>query len=67
METLGAAGVEVTLVDANHCPGAVQLCFELPGGLKYLHCGDARYCASMQQDPTLQRFVGARAVFLVRN
>lgn len=59
------AGVEVTLVDANHCPGAVQFCFQLPAGARYVHCGDARYCADMQHNATLQRFVGARAVFLV--
>lgn len=59
------AGVEVTLVDANHCPGAVQFCFQLPAGVRYVHCGDARYCAAMQHNATLQRFVGARAVFLV--
>ena len=60
-----STGVEVTLVDANHCPGAVQLCFQVANGARYLHCGDARYCAAMQRNTTLQRFVGARAVFLV--
>ena len=52
-------------MDANHCPGAVQFLFELPGGgPRYVHCGDMRFCAALTADPHLRRFVGARAVFL---
>lgn len=51
---------------ANHCPGAVQLIFRLPGGEVYLHCGDMRYASALQQNVHLQAAVGARAVFLVR-
>ncbi|KAL6766970.1 LIG6 [Auxenochlorella protothecoides x Auxenochlorella symbiontica] len=57
-------GVEVTLVDANHCPGAAQFLFQLQDGRKYIHCGDMRYAPHLKSDPHLQRFVGADAVFL---
>ncbi|GAB4816048.1 hypothetical protein N2152v2_003094 [Parachlorella kessleri] len=57
-------GVEVTLVDANHCPGAVQFLFELPDGCKYVHTGDMRYSPAFQDNPHLQRFRGADALYL---
>eukprot|EP00775_Hariotina_reticulata_P004079 gene4079-4326_t len=57
-------GAEVTLVDANHCPGAVLLLFRLPDGRRLIHTGDMRYCQAMKGNQHLEAFRGADAVYL---
>ncbi|KAF3779843.1 DNA cross-link repair protein [Nymphaea thermarum] len=61
-------GCEVTLIDANHCPGAVQVLVKVLGSegreKRYVHTGDMRFSESMLSDPILNEFVGADAVFL---
>ncbi|XP_055805079.1 DNA ligase 6-like isoform X1 [Solanum dulcamara] len=61
-------GSEVFLIDANHCPGAVQFLFKVPVSNgkfeRYIHTGDFRYCDDMKLEPVLNAFVGADAVFL---
>ncbi|KAG5380484.1 hypothetical protein IGI04_028326 [Brassica rapa subsp. trilocularis] len=58
-------GSEVVLIDANHCPGAVQFLFKIKDGSeRYIHTGDFRFCDSMRSDPFLSSFVGCDVVFL---
>ncbi|XP_050227399.1 DNA ligase 6 isoform X2 [Mercurialis annua] len=66
-ETVIIDGSEVTLIDANHCPGAVQFLFRVKsfGGIEmYVHTGDFRYCSDMKEARVLREFVGCDAVFL---
>lgn len=48
-------GVRITFLDANHCPGAVMILFEPPGGARpVLHTGDCRLVPAMQQEAALE-------------
>ncbi|KAI9162037.1 hypothetical protein LWI28_023160 [Acer negundo] len=61
-------GCEVVLLDANHCPGAVQFLFKVPCGNgdfeRYVHTGDFRFRNDMVLEPLMNEFVGCDSVFL---
>ncbi|KAK9951173.1 hypothetical protein M0R45_006631 [Rubus argutus] len=67
-QTVAIDGCEVVLIDANHCPGAVQFLFKVPAlngeFERYVHTGDFRFSSWMKLDPFLCKFVGSDAIFL---
>ncbi|CAK7352730.1 unnamed protein product [Dovyalis caffra] len=51
---ISIAGVDVTCLDANHCPGSIIILFEPPNGKAVLHTGDFRFCEKLVTMPVLQ-------------
>jgi len=47
-------GVTLTLVDANHCPGAVMVIAQLPRQPPVIHTGDCRLTTAMQDNQVLR-------------
>ncbi|CEP18078.1 hypothetical protein [Parasitella parasitica] len=50
----GSDQLRVTLIDANHCPGAVLFLITTNDNLRYLHTGDFRACPKMCLHPMLK-------------
>lgn len=60
--------VKITFYDANHCPGAAIVVFQLPGKQEdriHLHTGDMRYHPKMKTYPLLQQAAKQKQVDLV--
>lgn len=49
--------VQVTFLDANHCPGSAIILFRLKDGKTYLHTGDFRFHRKMLNYAALQPFI----------
>ena len=54
-KTCPDALVQITFYDANHCPGAAIITFEMPDGTVHVHTGDMRYHPKMQAYPVLNQ------------
>ncbi|OIV96441.1 hypothetical protein TanjilG_09868 [Lupinus angustifolius] len=53
-EKVKISDVDVTCLDANHCPGAVIILFQPPNGKAVLHTGDFRFSEEITLNPLLR-------------
>ncbi|KAL4350665.1 hypothetical protein HN51_032390 [Arachis hypogaea] len=53
-EKVSIDGVDVTCLDANHCPGSIIILFQPPNGKAVLHTGDFRYSEEIANNPFLR-------------
>ncbi|MED6173884.1 hypothetical protein PIB30_063885 [Stylosanthes scabra] len=53
-EKVSIDGIDVTCLDANHCPGSIIILFQPPNGKAVLHTGDFRYSEVIANNPFLR-------------
>lgn len=53
---------KITLLDANHCPGAAIIFIKLSNGMCHVHTGDMRYHEKMKSYPALQEAARNRTI-----
>lgn len=63
LDDIGKERLTVTLIDANHCPGAVMFLFQGYFGC-ILYTGDFRYTPSMLQEPCLSTNVTIDVLYM---
>ncbi|KAK9946785.1 hypothetical protein M0R45_012230 [Rubus argutus] len=55
-QKINIAGIDVTCLDANHCPGSIIILFEPPNSKAVLHTGDFRFSEDAASMSVLQTY-----------